>query len=348
MPGMAVRLPGHGVTSIRRVGGMSNPKTLLAAAGVILAILLPRPEVVTPGQSGSALGLLNDQFSVSLTVICPGLVARPDLRHMVKRKIAWLIAAIWVAIALILWLSVLGPSNLPVILAEPVNAEMEPDASDGHTQQPARFTVDNATAEDLGRLGKAIMAFASADLELPGLDIWFHTDRGLCAEHLGLFKTTSESWQVRICSSDIPTVYEHELAHAWVAANVDDSQRSAFMNLRDLEYWAGSDVPWNERGTEWAAIVIQQGLSGLPLPPALSNEAKSRLESYELLTGRVAPVLVNWIRGRDVPCSDRPTELSRPITDRNGRACELSRPVSGPVPIVGLDRNGPARISPIP
>ena len=242
---------------------------------------------------------------------------------MINRKaLVWLVGAIWVAIALILWLSV-GPSNLPVIIAEPLQAESEPNARDDNTPQPARLSVHNATAEDLGRLGEAVMAFTTADLELPSLDIWFHTDRRPCDEHHGVFRATPESWQIRICSSDIESVYEHELAHAWVAANVGERPRSEFMNLRGLEHWADREVPWNERGTEWAAVVIQQGLSGLALPPALSDEAKSRLESFELLTGRVAPVLVEWITVRDVPCSDRPTGLSQPIADVTGRSCAV-------------------------
>lgn len=243
------------------------------------------------------------------------------------KAVMWWIAAIWVASALILWLSVLGPSNLLVIIAEPQQTEAEPVAWADNTPPSARFTVYNATAEDLGRLGEAVMVFAVADLKLPTLHIWFHTDGGPCGEHHGLFRATSESWQIRICSSDIEAVYEHELAHAWVTANIDDTQRSAFMDLRGLEYWADRDVPWNERGTEWAAVIIQQGLSGLPLPPALSNEARSRLQSFELLTGRIAPVLVEWIAERDVPCSDRPTDLSRPIADGSGRTCAVSRPV---------------------
>lgn len=242
---------------------------------------------------------------------------------MINRKtIVWLLTAIWVAIALILWLAVLGPSNLPVVIAEPQQAEPEPHGRSDITPQPgARFTVHNATADDLGRLGEAVTAFVTADLELPGLDIWFHSDLQHCNEHHGVFRATSESWQIHICSSDLESVYEHELAHAWIAENVGEGQRSAFLELRGLENWADPDIPWNERGTEWAALVIQQGLSGLPLPPALSDEAKSRLESYELLTGRVARVLIQWIEERDVPCSDRPTDLSRPIADRSGRTC---------------------------
>lgn len=247
----------------------------------------------------------------------------------VPKAIVRLIVAILVAAVLILLLSVLVPSNLHIIIAEPLAAEPEPNAKGDNTpDSDARFTVHNATADDLGRLGDAVMAFVAADLELPGLDIWFHTEMESCHEHRGLFSATSESWEIRICSSDLETVYEHELAHAWVAANVEERQRSAFLKLRGLEHWSEPDIPWNERGTEWAAVVVQQGLSGLPLPPALSDEAKSRLASFELLTGKVAPVLVEWITAKDVPCPDRPTNLSQPIADATGRTCESSRSVS--------------------
>jgi hypothetical protein len=187
------------------------------------------------------------------------------------------------------------------------------------------MTVHNATPEDLGRLSEAVMAFAEADLELPTVDISFHTHLEPCGEHFGLFRATSESWQIYICSSEVEFVYEHELAHAWVNANVTDAQRVAFMDLRGLKNWGDRDTPWNQRGTEWAAVVMQQGLSGLPLPPVLSNEARSRLQAFELLTGRVAPVLVNWIRERGVRCSDRPTGLSRQIADVTGRSCTSRR-----------------------
>lgn len=242
----------------------------------------------------------------------------------IHRPFVWLMATTWVALAVILWLSVPGSSNPTVIIAESLQAESEPNPRDGPKPQPPRFTVRNATAENLGRLSEAIKAFAAANLELSALDISFHENLEPCGQHHGMFTATSESWQIRICSSDLDFVYEHELAHAWVTANVTASQRSAFMNLRGLVHWADQGVPWNERGTEWAAVTVQQGLSGLPLPPALSNEAKSRLESYELLTGEVAPALVNWIEQREVPCSDRPTNLSRPLADANGRTCTPS------------------------
>jgi hypothetical protein len=241
-----------------------------------------------------------------------------------RKTILWLAAVIWLGLTLFLWLSVLSPSNRPIVLAEPSRESNEPHQSEDYNPQSNRFTVHNATAQQLDSLSRAVRVFTEADLQLPGLDVWFHADLESCGDHHGRFRATSESWQIQICSVDIEFVYEHELAHAWIAANVDEGQRSAFMNLRDLDHWSGPDVAWNERGTEWAAVIIQQGLSGLPLPPALSHEARSRLESFESLTDMISPVLVDWITVRDVPCSDRPTKRSLSISDASGRTCGAS------------------------
>lgn len=66
------------------------------------------------------------------------------------------------------------------------------------------------------------------------------------------------------------------------------------MDLRGYEVWSDATFNWNERGTEGAAFIIQQGLSGLPLPPALSDETLSRLAAFELLTGVPDPRLAQW------------------------------------------------------
>lgn len=246
------------------------------------------------------------------------------------QAIVWLIAAALAAIAVAAWTSLLAPSEPAVVPVAP-QAGAEPWTDRDHTAQPARFTVHHASAEDLGRLGEAVMAFAAADLVLPTLDIWFQEDQQSCKGGHGLFSTASVPWTIRICPSVIDVVYEHELSHAWIEANVNDMQRSEFLELRGLDHWNSPDVPWIERGNEWAAVVIQQGLSGFPLPPSLSDDVKSRLEAFELLTGRASPHLVDWVEARDVPCPRRPTELSRPVTDVTGRSCEPSRPVDRPI-----------------
>jgi hypothetical protein len=89
-------------------------------------------------------------------------------------------------------------------------------------------------------------------------------------------------------------VYEHELAHAWERANLTDEIRREFVDFHRYSTWADPTVPWNERGIEGVALVIQQGLAGLPLPQSLSTEHRSRLAGFALLTGRPAPSFLEW------------------------------------------------------
>ena len=127
--------------------------------------------------------------------------------------------------------------------------------------------------------------------------------------------------RITICQRD-GVVYEHELAHAWARAALDDEDRAAFMAARGHTVWNDHDVPWNERATEDLAMIIQQGLAGLPLPPVLGDEWTSRMQAFEMMTGRVPPVLDVWLSERSVPCSSRPTPASRLLPDVGGRRCD--------------------------
>jgi hypothetical protein len=206
------------------------------------------------------------------------------------------------------------------------------------TDLPPNITAHADSASQLLRLAEGLLVFVETGMRLPPLEVSFFDSPGSCRDAKGLFDPNPTPWRISICNTEITSVVEHELAHAWIAANVGGHERSEFIELRGLENWADQDVPWNERGTEWAAVVVQQGLNGLPLPPVLSYEAKSRLQSFELLTGRVAPVLIDWITKHDVSCTDRPTDLSRPIADASGRSCALSRPVIYNAAISGATR----------
>ena len=131
-----------------------------------------------------------------------------------------------------------------------------------------------------------------------------------------------------VCSG-MDVTYEHELAHAWARWNLDPSERDAFMERRGHLAWNDHDLPWNERATEDLAVIVQQGVAGLPLPPVLGREWTARMDAYELVTGRIAPVLVDWLQARAVPCHDRPTPLSRAVPDTDGRICveTVTKPV---------------------
>jgi hypothetical protein len=89
---------------------------------------------------------------------------------------------------------------------------------------------------------------------------------------------------ISICS-EAGFVYEHELAHAWEAATLNEKLRAEFMALRGYAVWSDHTVPWNERGVEDAVFIIQQGLDGLPLPPHLFDKQRSRLVAFELVAG---------------------------------------------------------------
>lgn len=152
----------------------------------------------------------------------------------------------------------------------------------------------NATPQQQLRLEEALERFRSANLPLPPLHVEFHSDTDACGGHLGVFQPQFTPWRIMICNS-LDAVYEHELAHVWELANVDDDTRQEFMAHRELKTWNDAAVPWNQRGNEQAAFIIQQGLVELALPPTLSAENRSRLVGYAILTGRPAPRLLRWI-----------------------------------------------------
>lgn len=198
-----------------------------------------------------------------------------------------------------------------------------PPAMTGETSHTSpRMTVLDASPAQITRLGEAFEAFRDAGLELPDLEIGFFPDETSCGGSHGRFGASEDVWRIRICSTEMDSVYEHELAHAWELANVTDRQREEFMSLRQYSNWADRDRPWRERGVEGAALVIQQGVAGLPLPPALGREAISRLEAFELLTELPAPTLIDWIQTREVPCHRRPTPMSATLSDETGLICE--------------------------
>lgn len=214
--------------------------------------------------------------------------------------------------------SAMGTSRPVPEVARPVPV---PPASPVVSLSPV-MRIFNGSPHQHQRLGEAVVRFVALGLPLPDLQVHFAPDTNPCHGYMGMFEPQRAPWRITICS-EAGFVYEHELAHAWELANLEDQTRVEFMELRGYSAWSGS-VPWNQRGVEGAAFVIQQGLSGLPLPPALGTEARSGLEAFELLTGQPAPRLVEWIESREVSCSDRPTALSRSVADAAGNGCKTS------------------------
>lgn len=194
------------------------------------------------------------------------------------------------------------------------------------------WSIHGGTPDERARMEVAIERFALGGLALPQLRIDFAASSEKCKGGIGHFEPLDDVWRIAICST-VDSVYEHELAHAWERATLTDTQRVAFVAFRGLPTWSDKSYDWNQRGVEWAALVIQQGLGGLPLPPNLGLDATSRLEGYEMLTGRAAPRLAEWLARYDVPCDQRPTEFSLRLPDASGLTCEGDRTV--------LDQNVP-------
>ena len=149
-----------------------------------------------------------------------------------------------------------------------------------------RITLVGAGAAERAALDDALARFREHGLDLPDLEVEFSDDTTVCNGHAGGF--LERSWRVVACS-DLPFVLTHELAHAWVAANVDDVGRNRYVEARRLSTWDSHDVPWGERGIEDAAFIIQQNLMATS-PPMSSPTWADRADAYELLTRSPSPL----------------------------------------------------------
>jgi hypothetical protein len=77
----------------------------------------------------------------------------------------------------------------------------------------------------------------------------------------------------------------HELAHTWMARQLDGETREAYEERTALE-WADDDDPWERRALERAAEVIAWGLQETPMPPRdLALNEDELAAEFWLLTG---------------------------------------------------------------
>lgn len=109
------------------------------------------------------------------------------------------------------------------------------------------FTIEEQELVDF-----AYSRFAVAGIELPDVSIQFVADRNRCYGYGGVYLPSR--LVVRICRPSKSTMV-HELAHAWVETTLNDSDRAAFLDLRDLQTWTGGEQ-WNQQGAEHAAEII--------------------------------------------------------------------------------------------
>jgi hypothetical protein len=220
-------------------------------------------------------------------------------------------------VLLVFFGSLLPSSAGPMLVATPAAAEPDDGSGSVATTLTPRLTIDGASPSQRERLEVALDRFRRAGLPLPDLEVVVADSTAACRGHHGRFDPGVEPWRITICS-DLDFVYEHELAHAWERAAATDEQRAAFLRLRGLPVWHDPAVPWQQRGVEDAAFIVQQALSGQPLRtlgPAshegggasFTEEQRSRLAAYELLTGSPDPRLASTSRtDRDRPAGAPP------------------------------------------
>lgn len=149
------------------------------------------------------------------------------------------------------------------------------------------LTIRGADAGQSARVDNAVARFRFAGLQLPALEITFHEDDSACDGHDGMFRPHHVPWRIDVCS-DLDFVVPHELAHAWAAANLDDHDRARYVDARGLTNWADTRAPWEERGTEDAAFMVQQNLRAIDLDVS-SAAWLERIRAYEVLTGLTSP-----------------------------------------------------------
>jgi hypothetical protein len=157
------------------------------------------------------------------------------------------------------------------------------------TDRPAVQLMSD-TREQHVAIEDAVDAFAAAGMGLPSVQVVFDSDDESCNGHLGLFQPSLQPWRITICS-DLDFVPVHELAHAWIEANVDELTRLRYLELRGSASWNSSEDDWSDRGVEDAAFVIQQNLRA-GVTGELNREWEARATAYELLTGSRSPLRV--------------------------------------------------------
>lgn len=176
-------------------------------------------------------------------------------------------------------------------------------ASSGASSEPGDQLVETWTAsgerfreaEQLLDWGRG--RYTEEGLQLPETTLVVHPSLRPCDGRVGAYHRQTN--EVVLCRVDSETVL-HELAHAWVAHNLDRSDRARFLDLRGLDRWNNQQDEWSTRGTEHAAEILVWALSdhdrtvrwvegGVESRRLLSidnSNPAALTDGFELMTGR--------------------------------------------------------------
>jgi hypothetical protein len=139
----------------------------------------------------------------------------------------------------------------------------------------------------------AVERFTAGGMDLPSLEVRFHRTLTGCGGRMGSYR----DGEAAICGTHVNSISRrtllHEMAHAWVDANVSADLEARFLRLRQLETWNDHSVDWEERGTEHAAEIISWALDGQGTGtdrPSIPRRGPEELATaYALLTGLPLP-----------------------------------------------------------
>ena len=155
---------------------------------------------------------------------------------------------------------------------------------------PPALTLHGADAAQARTVAWATERFRTAGLEsLPPLHVVLHATRTPCDGYLGLFS----SGRIDLCTEGLlePSARKfalHEMAHAWIEANVSAEVLDRFLRARCIATWNDRQRPWSERGAEQAAEIVAWGLGEGKVAPRLPEavDPATLADLFELLTGR--------------------------------------------------------------
>ena len=161
---------------------------------------------------------------------------------------------------------------------------------------PATTEVDGATvyAQTLGQIAtveRALGLLRTAGMALPHAEVWMHPDDNGCTAgngdlRAGVLMIRNGHYVIHLCGNLFTLL--HELAHAWDRHTVTDSQRAAFLALRELDAWSTSPDDWANAGGEHLADVVAWGLHPDHVRPSRTkpNDDASLHQAYVAATGR--------------------------------------------------------------
>jgi hypothetical protein len=179
-------------------------------------------------------------------------------------------------------------SRLLVVVVAVAFAGQRPHAGAG--PQPvsvgSSIRVFGGDPEHVRLVRWAAARYETRGLGVPAVDVHFHPDTSSCYGHLG----SQLGGRVDVC---VVSVFElgretllHEMGHAWIDANVIDSVRERFLEMRGLRAWNQSTVPWDSRGFEHGAEIIAWGLGNRYMAPSIPDRDPARLAAgFEFITG---------------------------------------------------------------